>query len=176
MGNKVFIITGKQGGGKTTYLQKVLIALTNNNIKIGGFIAEGYWKKNKRERFELINLKTNDRIIYCQRETKAEWEKVRHFYINPQGQTFGEKALNQDSLSDIDIVVIDEVGPFEVENKGWANSIGKLLIDSDLPMIWVVRESILFEVLEKWGIAPIKSFHIDEVDTNAAARELLDYL
>ena len=176
MENKVFIIAGKQGGGKTTYLKKILKSLEKNNIKIGGFIAEGYWKDDKRERFDLINLKTNKRIIYCQRETKTDWDKVRHFYINPHGQYFGEIAMHPDNLKDVDIVVIDEVGPFEVENKGWATAISKLLNDSDIPMIWVVRESILFEVLEKWGIEPVGLFHIEEVELSKAVKELLNYL
>jgi len=175
MENKVFIIAGKQGGGKTTYLKKVLKSLKNNNIKVGGFIAEGYWKDNKREQFDLINLKTSERIIYCQRETKTDWEKVRHFYINPLGQSFGEKALNPENLNDVDLIIIDEVGPFEVENKGWATAIEKLLNISDLPMIWVVRESILFEVLEKWEVEPIEMFHIKDIEVKRAAQKLLQY-
>jgi len=100
---------------------------------------------------------------------------VRHFYINPLGQSFGEKALNPENLTDVDLIVIDEVGPFEVENKGWATAIEKLLNNSDLHMIWVVRESILFEVLEKWEVEPIEMFHIKENEVNMAVQKLLQY-
>lgn len=176
MGNKVFIISGKQGGGKTTFLQKVLNGLRDQNIRAGGIVAEGYWKNNVRDRFELIDLKTNRRIDFCQRESNPGWEKVRHFYINPFGQSFGEKALHPDNLSEMDIVVIDEVGPFEVEGKGWATAIEDLLNNSELPMIWVVRESIVFEVLEKWGTEAVELFHIDEIKSLFAAEEILNSL
>jgi len=176
MNNKVFIISGKQGGGKTTYLQKVLYELRHKNIKSGGIIAEGFWKEDVRDRFDLINLKENDRITYCQRESMPNWVKVRHFYINPLGQSFGEKALHPDNLKDVDIVVIDEVGPFEIEGKGWATAIEKLLTNSELLMVWIIRESIIWEVLEKWKIDPIQIFHIDESDVNTTAEEILGYL
>ncbi len=173
---KIFIVSGAQGAGKTTFTQELISQLLIKGITSGGILAKGYWKENVRERFDLIDLLTKEKMIFCQREKKTGWEKVRHFYINPLGQSFGEKALHPDNLKDVDIVVIDEVGPFEIEGKGWADSIEKLLNESELPMIWVVRESIVWEVLEKWEIEPIQIFHINEKEPLIAAQEIYNCL
>jgi nucleoside-triphosphatase THEP1 len=172
----IYVLTGGQGTGKTTFTQKIVKGLSKKGITPAGILAQGHWKENRRERFDLIDISTQEKIIFCQREKKTGWEKIRHFYINPQGQFFGENALHPGNLKNADIVVIDEVGPFEIEGKGWADSIEKLLNESELPMIWVVRESILWEVLQKWGIEPLQIFHIDENIPSKIAQEIHHYL
>jgi nucleoside-triphosphatase len=163
MKNKIIIITGEQGSGKTTFLQELLFELANKDVQIGGILAEGFWKNYERDYFELIDLKSNNKLLYCQREPKDGWENVRHFYINPVGQKFGESALDTNYLQRSDIVVIDEIGPFEIKGKGWAKSIDSLL--KDIPkriMIWVVRKSMLEEVKNHYKIKPLKIFNVTE--------------
>ena len=164
MGNKIIIITGEQGSGKTTFLQEMIFGLANNDVQIAGILAEGFWKNYERNHFELIDLKSKNRLLYCQREPKYGWEKLRHFYINPDGQKFGEAALDPKYLKDADIVVIDEIGPFELQGKGWAKAIESILKGlPELTMIWVVRESLLNEVTAHFKIKPLKIYHVEEV-------------
>ena len=110
MKNKVIIVTGNQGEGKTTFIRNIILDLKKEEFKIGGLIAPGYWKNNTREKFELQNIKSNKVIIYCQIEPKKGWDKIRKFYINPLGQLFGEQALDPDFLKSSDIIIIDEIG------------------------------------------------------------------
>ena len=161
---KIVIITGEQGSGKTTFLQEIIFGLANKNVQIAGILAEGFWKNYERDHFELIDLKSKNSILYCQRKPKEGWEKLRHFYINPDGQKFGEAALDTGYLMNADIVVIDEIGPFELQGKGWANAILSILKRlPDMLMIWVVRESLLKEVTTHYRIKPLKVYHVEEI-------------
>ena len=162
--NKIIIITGEQGSGKTTFLQEMIFGLANNDVQIAGILAEGFWKNYERDHFELIDLKSKNSILYCQREPNDGWEKLRHFYINPDGQKFGEAALDPKYLKNADIIVIDEIGPFELKGKGWAKVIKSIL--KMLPekiMIWVVRESLLNEVIDHFKILPLKIYNVEKV-------------
>jgi len=152
MKNKVIIVTGNQGEGKTTFIRNIILDLKKEEFKIGGLIAPGYWKNNTREKFELQNIKSNKVIIYCQIEPKKGWDKIRKFYINPLGQLFGEQALDPDFLKSSDIIIIDEIGPFELEGKGWASSLTKILKNLKTPLIIVVRKSLLENVIDHWNI------------------------
>ncbi len=164
MEQKIIILTGDQGSGKTTFLQEMIFGLTSNSLLIGGILAEGFWKNYERDRFELIDLKSKNSILYCQREPKDGWEKLRHFYINPAGQKFGEAALDHEYLKDSDIVVIDEIGPFELKGKGWAGSIQSILDNlPDITMVWVVRKSLLDEVASHFKFQPLKVYHVEEI-------------
>ncbi|MCF8367547.1 MAG: nucleoside-triphosphatase [Bacteroidales bacterium] len=154
----IYIVTGEQGSGKTTFLKEVILELKKEKIRIGGIVAEGYWKNNQRDRFELVNQSNGARIVYCQRTPNEGWENIRSFFINPLGQSFGEEALNPKNIRDIDLLVMDEIGPFELQGKAWAGMITLLLEEVNIPMVWVVRESLVSEVLKKWGIEPVKQF------------------
>ena len=112
-----FIITGEQGSGKTTLISEVVLNLQKRGFIIGGILAEGSWENNIRNSFELVDLLTGERIIYCQRNEVEDWEKIRNFFINPRGQLFGENSLAMDHIKNADLIVIDEIGPFELQGK-----------------------------------------------------------
>ena len=177
MENKIIIITGEQGSGKTTFLQEMIFELANNDVQIAGILAEGFWKNYERDYFELIDLKSKNRLLYCQRKPKDGWEKLRHFYINPDGQKFGEAALDPGYLKNADIVVIDEIGPFELKGKGWAKAIESILKGlPELTMVWVVRKSLLEEVASHFNIQPLKVYPVEEVCAENVASYIIQQL
>jgi nucleoside-triphosphatase THEP1 len=176
MAGPVFIITGTQGAGKTTFLQKVLGALTNENFKSGGVISEGFWKDDVRDRFELIDIKTNERVIYCQQEPVAGWNRIGHFFINPKGQSFGENALYPGNLRDLDVVAIDEIGLFELAGKGWSRSFEKVLMNLDVPIIILVRKNLLEQVIRQWNLNVKAIFEVSESKPVKAAKKIIKEL
>ncbi len=161
MNNKVFVITGSQGSGKTTFLTKLTKHLRDEGLSVGGIIAHGFWNNNERAGFELENIQTGEKIILCQTNPAKGWAKFRRFYFNPEGFAFGNKVLDPANLDKTDIIVIDEVGPFELENRGWAQAIKLLLHNIDKPMIWVVRNSLKKEILSHFFINDFTIFDID---------------
>jgi nucleoside-triphosphatase THEP1 len=47
---------------------------------------------------------------------------------------------------------VDEVGPWELRDQGWAGQIYELTLKTQVPMIWVVQSDILDQVLEHWAL------------------------
>jgi nucleoside-triphosphatase THEP1 len=170
MHNKIFIIKGTRGSGKSTFLAQLIYLLKKEGISIGGFIAHGFWKNNVRDKFELEDLQTREKITLCQTDAVNGWEKFRRFYFNPEGFVFGENSLSPDNLQNVEITVIDEIGPFELQGKGWRKAIDKLLAETDKPMIWVCRESILKEIVEDFNLQSYQVIDISkEVPKKIAA-------
>jgi nucleoside-triphosphatase THEP1 len=167
MNNKVFVITGSQGSGKTTSLIKLTKHLKDEGLSVGGIIAHGFWNNNERTGFELENIQTGEKIILCQTNPAKGWAKFRRFYFNPEGFDFGNKVLDPANLDKTEIIVIDEVGPLELEDKGWAQAIKSLLKTTGKPVIFVVRESLTKDI--------IKHFKIENsiiIDTGLSAGEV----
>ncbi len=160
MKNNITIIQGERGEGKTTFVKSIVKYLKRENILVGGILAEGFWKEGVRDRFQLVDLKTNSKLAYCQREKKETWEKVAQFYVNPKGQEFGDQLLKKTNLQGLDFVVIDEVGPFELEGKGWTKAIHNLIEGTNLPMLWVVRNSLVEEVIQYFELEEFQLFNI----------------
>ena len=66
--HQVYIITGGQGAGKTSFLGRLLTELQLKKINVGGFVAEGLWKEDKRFGFNLIRITDNTSISLCMKD------------------------------------------------------------------------------------------------------------
>ncbi len=176
MNNQIFIITGTQGSGKTTFLSKLITYLNAEGISIGGFIAHGFWKDNIRDCFELEDLQTGKKIILSQTKPIDGWEKFRRFYFNPEGFGFGEKILSPDNLINTKLIAIDEIGPFELQGKGWRKAIDKLLKETTIPMIWVCRESILKELIAEFDLQNYHMYFISKETPENLTRSIISKL
>lgn len=176
MQNKIFIITGEQGSGKTTFLTDVVNGLKKSKVSVGGILAEGYWKNDQRDRFDLVNQATNEKVVFCQREVVEGWEKIRHFYINPEGQQFGENALEIDNLGNVDVIVVDEIGPFELKGKGWAEPVNQILSKTSIVKLLVIRKALLEEIVKNFRIKKYTIFEVGKESSAFASKEILKAL
>lgn len=154
MNNKLLIITGNKGSGKTTALTQIIHYLKSRNLKLSGFIAPGYWKNNERNSFELQSAESGNKILYCSREQKDSWVEVKPFFIDPEALRFGHELLSINSVRLADVVIIDELGPFELQGKGWSQAVKNIIENINTPMIWVVRERLIQTIPEYFELIP----------------------
>jgi len=162
----IFIFTGEQGSGKTTFLKQVLEILYRQNLKVSGILAEGHWGNNLRSGFEIMDIETGEKALLCNRLEVAGDIAYRNFWFKPGGLAFGKKILNNALAKMPDIIAIDEVGGFELENGGWAEKIDQILHCCNTPMIWTVRQKFIETVIQKWQL---KDYQIIDVKTDCAA-------
>ncbi|MCF8226741.1 MAG: hypothetical protein K9J30_12760 [Bacteroidales bacterium] len=148
----IFIITGKVQEGKTSYLEKLVKKFKPRNIKTGGFIARGTFKEGRRTGFILHDLSGETSIPIASKKKQPGWIKFRSFYFNPDSFKAGEKFIKNAIQTNKELFVIDEVGPIEMEGKGWLKVIRLLEKTHATIQIWTVRESYLKEVMDRWQI------------------------
>ncbi len=164
----VIIIRGTEKTGKTTFLKEIVMQLKNNNISVGGFIAPSVFEQNEHIGYDLIDLSNGQRIVLARTSGNDEMPMVGKFYFSQEALATGNKILNPENLNTVNVVVVDEVGPWELQNQGWAQSLSNIVKLFESPMIWVVRESIVDKVIENWSlknpmIIDIKKENIDLV-------------
>jgi nucleoside-triphosphatase len=176
MNNPVFIVSGSQGSGKTTFLKDLIFYLQTKGIRIAGFVAEGTWTNNRREKFDLVDLNTNTRIEFCTKIKTEKWDKQGNFYINPVARVFGERLIDPKELKHSDIVVIDEIGPFELSGKGWSAAFEKIIHQTGIPVIISVRESLLFQVTETWKLNVRGIFTVPGAQLTSSAGAIIRHL
>ncbi len=160
MQNRLFIISGEQGRGKTTFLKELLSSFKERDIIAAGIMAHGFWQNGQRSGFELENILTGGKIKLCKTVQDEGWQKFRRFYFNPDAFDFGEKALSPERVKEAGFIIIDEVGPLELEGRGWAKAIGILIKETSTPMIWAVRKNLVKEVAAHFNIKDFAEFDI----------------
>ena len=165
--SKVFIITGRQGEGKTTFLTSVLTELSLGGIKAAGFCADGQWRDNLRTKFEIVDINGTGRRLLCCDEAVKGFEKVGRFYFNPKTIQWGEDFLSTAKDNEQRIYVMDEIGKFELAQKVWYNAFHKLLTEK-YPVLFTVRKEILEQVIEYFHIFEPIIFGLDDTQKKVA--------
>jgi len=170
--NRIFIVTGDPGSGKTGAVNMIAEGLKKAGIPVCGFIAEGFWKGVHRDRYELVDLVSGERIVFCKKEFETGWEKIVLFYINPAAIEFGERILNPANISEDAVIVIDEIGPFELEGKGWRKAVRRIITErTGQTMIWVVRTRLVEKAIEHFRVKPYRIIETQKTDIGVVVDE-----
>jgi len=152
---KVNIITGRKQAGKTTFLLKKIVELRNNGNKICGIIARGTFSNNTRHRFYVHNVETKEEQLLMSSDAIINADKIGRFFIRKEAFNWGTDILKESIKSDCKIIVLDEIGRFELKEKGWANILSEL-IDSNKQLYLVIRKEWVNEIIAKYNITDYK--------------------
>ena len=153
---KIIILSGNKQQGKTTFLQNVITQLEQANIEFDGVVAIGKEENGKRTGFDLLYLKTKKSYPLARITPLPNWDQFGRFYFDTDVFVkVGQSLVGSSSK----IIIIDEIGPMELQGKGWADAVGSLLA-ANTQMIWVVRKPLLETIMNYWGISQAQVFEI----------------
>ena len=173
---QIIIITGEIKQGKTTFLKTIVNDLQKHKIQIAGFLAIGIDVNGVRTGFMLSDINTSQQIELCKKTIHEQWLKYGHYYFNPEGIVFGNEILSINNLPDKQLVIIDEIGPLEIDNQGWSQAIDKIITSSVIPHIWVVRKSLVKIIIRKWNIGNAYIFDIEDSSAEEVENKLNEIL
>lgn len=144
----VVIVTGERGAGKTTLAAAVVERLRAVGVRVGGVLAPGTYRDGRRHSFDVIALATGERRPLSSRDPLPGWIEERCFWADPEGLALGNAAL---AAGGAGVIVVDEVGPWELAGSGWAARLDDL-VRGTAPLLLVVRHACLFDVVSRWEL------------------------
>ena len=171
---KIFFLTGKKGSGKTTFISRILPLLQEGGFKVGGIIAPGNWENNARSKFDIIDISSNQRKLLCSSNVGEGKASIGRFNFTKEGLELGNKALSYERIFGKDIVIVDEVGPLELEGNGWTNDINELILKYSNILILVVRDEIIESVKKYFDIKNPQIINIENNTFDAAAARIIN--
>lgn len=160
--SQVIILTGDVGQGKTTFAMSLQSQLKAKGIKTAGFFSLGVHENNQRIGFDLVDLLTGQQLVISRNLYQEGWIKQSHYYFDPSAFQHESELLWQQVEAGTDILIIDEVGPLELNDSGWNQFIETICREKPVPMIWIVRKSLVRQVARKWNVGDVYIFNIDE--------------
>jgi nucleoside-triphosphatase THEP1 len=171
---KIFIVTGSKNEGKTTFTQKITEELKKNNLPVGGILAKKIIADSQIMGYDLIDIETNSTYIFLRRDENTGIEKIGKFRINQKGLETGTAILRPEKQHGKKLVIIDEIGALELDNKGWSGCFKKLIISSENNILITVRDTYIEDVIKKWGLTDPVIFKVSEADYLMAAKSIIE--
>ena len=150
--SRIIIITGEIRQGKTTFVLNLAELLRLENRKVAGIVAIGRDADGNREGFDLLNISTGETTFLCSNTFQENCKQIGRYYFDPSGFSTGIEWLQSSLQTHPEMIIIDEIGPLELQDKGWTQAISILLNESKTLQIWVIRKGLVNTILSKWKI------------------------
>ncbi len=173
---KLFIISGSQNEGKTWLAKNLVGVFRENNIPVGGFLSEKVREGSQIIGYDLVDILTNSREILLRESDQTGGNKIGRFAIFPQGLKKGIQLLSPAQLLGKRLVIIDEVGRLELNDKGWSDGISSLMKTSKIHLLFTVRDSFTDEVIRKWSIGQPHIFKVSQTNYQECGKSIIDQM
>jgi nucleoside-triphosphatase THEP1 len=150
--NNVILVTGDTGDGKSTLLAELAGLLRIRDIQAGGIVSPAVFENEVKTGYELINISTSGRQRLSQTHKREGMINVGRFYFFDDGIVFGKAALSIENNRNSQIVFVDEIGAWELQGQGWAESLNELILRCEMPILLAVNTKLANQVIESWQL------------------------
>ena len=150
--SNVILVTGDTGDGKSTLLGELVMLFKNRGIQTGGIISPAIVENDVKSGYGLINVATSEKQRLSYTHKGEGLVNVGRFYFSPEGIMFGKSALTVANNQHAQIVFIDEIGAWELQGQGWAESLNELILRCEMPIVLAVNKKLTSQVAESWQL------------------------
>ena len=174
--SNIILITGDTGDGKSTLMAKLAVLFKSKDFQPGGIIAPVVVENGVKSGYELINVATSQKIRLSQTRKDDGLVNVGRFYFFDDGIAFGKTALTVSNNKDAQIVFIDEIGAWELQGQGWAESLNELILRCDMPIVLAVNTKLTDQVVESWQLHETLIIEAKKVSSAEAFQQIMQLI
>ena len=118
-------LTGKSGAGKTKTFQRLISVAQNAGLSVFGFYCPAIFNENEKVGMEVCLLPSGETKILGLLEKRENWIPVGRWWMDPSVFAVVNEHIRKYTGSDL--LLIDEIGPAEIEEKkGWPDALALL--------------------------------------------------
>ncbi len=173
--NNTILVTGDTGDGKSTMLAELASIFKSHGIRIGGIISPAVFEEGIKSGYDIINIETSERQRLSQIHKREGMANVGRFYFFDDGIGFGKTALAVKNNQNSQIVFIDEIGAWEIQGQGWAESLNELIMRCDMPIILAVNNKFIDEVVSSWQLLDPLVIDVKKTSATEAFQEIMHF-
>jgi nucleoside-triphosphatase THEP1 len=161
----VYIITGVIDEGKTREIE----AIYRQMKKGDGWVSRKVFLYEEFVGYEILRLSTNEKLplAYKEEYLPPGWDeiyKIGPFSFSKQAFEFAGKIIDEIIDKNINPVFIDEIGPLELQGKGFCPGLEKIL-KTQKDVYIVVRSHCIEDVVNRFEI---KNYEIIKISAPSA--------
>lgn len=148
----ILILAGTVAEGKTRFLEALIPYLKTQNVNTTGFYTPRIMENDQTTGYDLVSLKTGNRMPFLRTAQEGEKAAIGKFVVHHDTLTSTLEELKQTDFTENTLVIIDEVGKWELQDKGWHELISFLSEQPKVTQLWAVRKEFVPAVIEKFHL------------------------
>jgi nucleoside-triphosphatase THEP1 len=151
----VSIVTGEINSGKT----KKMLSIFQQTYRGDGFISEKRFNRHGHlVGYDLVRLSGDDRLpfIHLKKETPDDWVEAFQylkFSFSLAGINYANALIDSLIDNNVNPIYIDEIGPLELQGKGFDPLLRKVL-RGNTDVYISVRDTCVNDVINTYQIQP----------------------
>lgn len=146
--NRIILLTGSPGIGKTTVLVKTVEALKAKGFKVGGMLGREVRSSGIRVGFEVVSLSDDERG-WLAHVNQRQGPQVGKYRVNLDDLNRVGVAAIMKAIESCDVTVIDEIGPMELFSHYFKAAVARAIqsMKSVVAVVhWRERSSLIAEL------------------------------
>lgn len=139
----IWILSGWRGAGKTPICQSIAQGIQNAGFRVAGILSTAEYKAGKKERTWAKDILTGEQCLLIS-STQLNTHEIQFgkWFIQAEGIRWGNQVLS--SIEQCDLLIIDELGPLELElDHGWQSALSLIRRGNYKIALLVVRPELL---------------------------------
>ncbi len=170
----LFILTGGLAQGKTTCLIKLIDTLKKSGLKISGFYSPRVLSGTETIGYDQTLIDTGQNFPFL-RKDKSKTNTIGAYSIDDTTYKYLQNHLRSIEHTNTQLAIIDEIGRWELEGKGWFES-SKLLMEKNIPQLWVVRDIFVDKIIDFYALTQVNIYTIDHSTCESFSKDIINIL
>jgi len=150
---RITVIHGPRDSGKTKTAAALAARMRAQGMRVGGVLSEAEMRSGVKVSYSFFDLGTAERSLYALRRPEPIPQGVRAYEFLPEGLDFGRRAVLGAVEAGAEAIIVDEIGPLEMEGRGLWDAVRDLLSRFSGEIVIVVRDSLLDGLPGRLGVA-----------------------
>ena len=138
----IFVLSAKSGAGKTTLCLQTVVRLQHAGVQVAGLVSPARVGPDGKTGILVYDIRSKEQRSLAERHTSEHPNTKCGWRFDPTSLQWGADILRD--ATPCDVLVVDELGPLEIEqNGGWAVAWEVLAARQFRAALIVVRPSLM---------------------------------
>ena len=175
---RTILLTGRRGVGKTTVCQAVAELARRRGYRPGGVITPAlYSSHGLKVGFEALDVGSGERWPLARTDRELGGPRVGPYSFDPTALDRALRVLERAISAGCDLLMVDEIGPLELEQgKGFAPILDLLPVEGPAHTLIVVRPALLDPLLRHLRDTQCSVFSVTETNRDELPLRIVEKL